>query len=250
MSKSVGYVLKFTVMITCYLFGSAVIAGGEHPFYGQALCNLSGYTCVKIKSGDTWDKLFKSAHDRELVKRLNRTNMPLYSRSWIVIPTDLKNIDNLSLAPFTLNYDTHHQRMIVVNLAHQAFGAYNEQGQLVHWGPVSGGQAYCKDIDGPCETITGDFQITRKDTEECMSGQFPLDTEGGAPMPYCMHFHRGFAMHGSTLPGYHASHGCVRLLYDDAKWLNEQFTKIGTKVVILNEENNPDFSPRPLPDNG
>ncbi|MCX7124554.1 MAG: L,D-transpeptidase, partial [Gammaproteobacteria bacterium] len=41
-----------------------------------------------------------------------------------------------------------------------------------------------------------------------------------------------FALHGSTLPGYNASHGCVRLFFDDAKWLNQDFLNIGTRVTV------------------
>ncbi len=60
-------------------------------------------------------------------------------------------------------------------------------------------------------------------------------------MPYCMYFHKGFALHGSDdIPGYRASHGCVRMFIEDAKWLNQEFVEvgndktqlIGTKVVI------------------
>ena len=210
-------------------------ASTSKQFYGKELCNYPGFTCIKLRRSDTWDSLFKSRRDRELVKRLNRTNMPLYMRSWLVVPTNLKEVNHLALAPFVLHYNTEGKRLIVVSLAHHAFGAYNKDGTLVHWGPVSGGKDYCKDVGGPCKTITGNFRINRKDSEECRSGQFPVDTKGGAPMPYCMHFYRGIAIHGSTLPGYHASHGCVRLFFDDAKWLNENFAKVGTKVMVTDD---------------
>jgi len=46
----------------------------------------------------------------------------------------------------------------------------------------------------------------------------------------------GFALHGSyEVPGYNASHGCVRIFVDDAEWLNEDFTDIGTRVYITNQ---------------
>ena len=59
-------------------------------------------------------------------------------------------------------------------------------------------------------------------------------------MPYCMFFHTGFALHGSyEVPGYNASHGCVRLYKEDAKWLNEEFVELpafendkGTTVIV------------------
>ena len=59
-------------------------------------------------------------------------------------------------------------------------------------------------------------------------------------MPFCMFFYHGYAMHASYLPGYHASHGCIRLFYEDAEWLNKNFVDMGrrgTKVIVqsLNE---------------
>jgi lipoprotein-anchoring transpeptidase ErfK/SrfK len=48
-----------------------------------------------------------------------------------------------------------------------------------------------------------------------------------------MFFHGGYALHGSNdVPGYNASHGCVRLVTEDAKWLNTQFVNVGTRVII------------------
>ena len=176
---------------------------------------------------------FARLRDREIVKRLNRTNMPLFMHGWIVVPNNLEQIQYENIAPFQLQYNTGGQKLILVNLTLQAFGAYGEDGRLVHWGPVSGGQDYCKELHGPCKTVTGTFRIIDKGGENCTSSMFPLDTNGGAPMPYCMHFYQGFALHASTLPGYNASHGCVRLFYDDAKWLNESFAKIGTKVIVM-----------------
>lgn len=53
-----------------------------------------------------------------------------------------------------------------------------------------------------------------------------------APMPYMqMYDEKGIAFHGGKLPGYPASHGCVRL---PVKFAEKLFgmTKIGTKVII------------------
>lgn len=201
-------------------------------YYGAYLCKYAGFTCVKVRRGDTWERLFHNTRDREIVKRLNRTNMPLKYRSWIVVPTNLRNISNLDLSPFPMHRDTHGRRLVLVSLTQQAFGAYDSNGTLVHWGPVSGGKGYCPDLGTNCTTATGNFKIFRKQGEECVSSRFPIETHGGAPMPYCMHFHGGYALHGSTLPGYHDSHGCVRLFFDDAKWLNEHFAPIGTPVIV------------------
>ena len=78
----------------------------------------------------------------------------------------------------------------------------------------------------------GHMKVYSKKGEECRSSLYPIETHGGAKMPYCMHFNGGFALHGSTLPGYNASHGCVRLFFEDAEWLNKHFANIGTRVIV------------------
>ena len=53
-----------------------------------------------------------------------------------------------------------------------------------------------------------------------------------APMPFMqMYDSKGLAFHGGALPGYPASHGCVRLPLKFAERLFGM-TKVGTKVVI------------------
>lgn len=53
-----------------------------------------------------------------------------------------------------------------------------------------------------------------------------------APMPYMqMYDEMGIAFHGGALPGYPASHGCVRLPTEFAKKLYG-LTQMGTEVVI------------------
>lgn len=207
---------------------------GIPKYYGKELCSYTGFTCRTVKKGDTWKKLFPNPRERELVKRLNRTNMPLHYRSWIVVPDNVKNLDLMDLSPFPHTVKAPGNKLIVVNLKVHAFGAYDAQGNLVHWGPVSGGRDWCEDINGPCNTKIGSFRIINIQGERCQSSAYPIETSGGAPMPYCMHFFRGYALHASTeLPGFHASHGCLRLFMEDAKWLNKQFVTVGTLVIVM-----------------
>lgn len=204
----------------------------QDKYYGASLCAYPEFRCIKIKPGDTWGKLFPNERQREIVKRFNRTSTPLAYRSWIVVPVNLAEIDHMDLSPFPDKITATGKRLVVVNLGLQAFGAYDADGQLVHWGPVSGGKGWCPDAHRFCYTAVGIFHVIRKEGPECISNKFPMETEGGAPMPYCMYYYRGFALHGSTLPGFNASHGCVRLFVDDAEWLNKHFLKEGDQVVV------------------
>lgn len=121
--------------------------------------------------------------------------------------------------------------MIDVDLSNLTWKAYDNNGELIRSGHVSGGKEYCSDIGRNCETITGTFTIYRKGGENCKSTIFPVG-KGGAPMPYCMFFHGGYALHGSnSVPNYNASHGCVRMSPEDAQWLNEDFVQEGLTQV-------------------
>jgi hypothetical protein len=54
----------------------------------------------------------------------------------------------------------------------------------------------------------------------------------GAPMPYFMRIHGGIGMHAGYLPGYPASHGCIRLPKGAAKRFFEN-APLGTPVNVV-----------------
>jgi hypothetical protein len=89
------------------------------------------------------------------------------------------------------------------------FGAY-ESGELVRWGPVSTGVR-------ETQTSAGWFHLTWRavghvstvNPDWYMKWYFNFGNESG------------LAFHEYALPGYPASHGCVRLLGRDAQWLFE-----------------------------
>ena len=80
------------------------------------------------------------------------------------------------------------------------------------------------------ETPTGVFSILQK---EVMHRSRTYDD---APMPYMQRLtSKGVAMHAGNLPGYAASHGCIRLPKAFAKLLYG-VTEIGTPVMITDDE--------------
>lgn len=110
--------------------------------------------------------------------------------------------------------------------------AIDENGHVVRTGRGSGGRHYCPDSGHACKTPSGVYHVLSKGGPGCVSSRYPVG-KGGAPMPYCMYFSKNYAIHGSyEVPHHNASHGCVRLLPEDARWLSHNFVKIGTKVVI------------------
>lgn len=115
-----------------------------------------------------------------------------------------------------------------------AWAAYDAEGHRVMTGSGSGGKDFCEDVGKPCRTVTGNFRVYTKKGPDCRSGEYPLKTEGGARMPYCMYFYRGFTIHAAyEVPAYNSSHGCIRIWPSAAKWLNEEFIEIGTQVTVL-----------------
>ena len=142
--------------------------------------------------------------------------------------------DLLAYSPFPAAWPAGetYAKAIVVDQPMQAFAAY-EHGRLVRWGPVSTGR---KDTPTP----EGSFNLTwrarkRRSTDNedwLLEWYFNFVNE------------RGVSFHLFELPGYAASHACVRLLLRDAQWLygwGEQWTldgqrklaAAGTPVLIL-----------------
>lgn len=110
--------------------------------------------------------------------------------------------------------------------------AINASGHVVRTGHGSAGRSYCPDIHRSCRTPTGRFSVIGKGGAGCRSSRYPRP-HGGAPMPYCMYFSKNYAVHGSyDVPGYNASHGCVRVRPNDAQWLYYHFMNVGTTVEI------------------
>lgn len=208
-------------------------------YYGRGLCAYPQYECI-TSGGQSWEKLFPDPVQRDIVQRINRNYNPLWSSRVIAVPRNLKNKTIFDFSPFPLQITPDGEQQIVVDQDKLAYAAYDINGKLIKWGPVASGSDKCSDSNNSCRTMTGIFHFFSKEQEKCRSNVFPIG-KGGAKMPYCMYFHKGFALHGSDdIPGYRASHGCVRMFTQDALWLNHNFVVtanpkinfLGTKVTI------------------
>lgn len=88
-------------------------------------------------------------------------------------------------------------------------------------------------------TPTGVFTILQKHVEHYSSKY------NNAPMPYMQRLTwGGIALHAGQLPGYPASHGCIRLPLGFAKLLYG-VTRLGMTVVIAKVEATPIIAPAP-----
>jgi hypothetical protein len=88
-------------------------------------------------------------------------------------------------------------------------------------------------------TPTGVFTILQKQVEHYSS------LYNSAPMPYMQRLTwQGVALHAGNLPGYPASHGCIRLPPAFARVLYGA-TKVGMTVVITRQQTLPRLAPAP-----
>ncbi len=107
---------------------------------------------------------------------------------------------------------------VVVSIPLQKAYVFDD-GELVGTSPVSTGKR-------GHETPTGRFRILQKKVHHRSSKY------DNAPMPYMQRLtNYGIAIHAGALPGYPASHGCIRLPRSFAKKLYG-LTDYGTRVTI------------------
>jgi len=113
------------------------------------------------------------------------------------------------------------QLLTVVTISDQKVRVYDSTGEIDHGG-VSTGQAGHR-------TPTGIFSIIQKNRWH------HSNIYSGAPMPYMQRITwSGVAMHQGVLPGYPASHGCIRLSQSFAQ-THFGRTKLGMRVVVSPE---------------
>jgi hypothetical protein len=109
--------------------------------------------------------------------------------------------------PFSVENSSEIPKLVVFSYPIQAYGVY-EFGKLVKWGPTSlGSKKY--------PTPTGLFFTNWKGEEV----QSTVDDEWILRWNFNIENTEGIGWHQYELPGYPASHSCLRLLEADAKWL-------------------------------
>lgn len=141
--------------------------------------------------------------------------------------------DNKGSNYFPLQRPATGRKVFIFDPKATAWAAYDENGQRVRTGSASGGKDFCEDTGRGCHTVTGTFSVYSKKGADCTSSLYPVETGGGARMPYCMHFSGAYSIHAAyEVPNYNASHGCIRVLPSAAQWLNEHFVNIGTTVIV------------------
>jgi hypothetical protein len=178
------------------------------------------YTLENTKE---WLKNNKNSENLEIAIAVNRTDKDNFVKmDTVIIPTDLSG-DLLFYLPFPLQVDflQNIDKILLFSYPTQTFAVY-ENGILMRTGPTNMGRA--KD-----PTPTGLF-FTNWKAEETTS---TFNDEWELKWNFNIENKKGIGFHQYKLPGYPASHSCLRLQEKDAKFLYEW----ADQWVLADEEN-------------
>ncbi len=180
----------------------------EEPLPEPIIINYRLDSILSITHRDSVLELF-SEKEQRIILLLNRIEKNrLKPGSQLIIPDTLFN-EFLKYAPFPehLNDLDSIPKALLIAQRIQAFGLY-ENGRLIRWGPVSSGK---QSTPTPNGLNYANFKSKRKIST--------VDPDW--IMPYYFNFmnYYGVGVHQYLLPGYPASHACVRLDMDDAMFI-------------------------------
>jgi hypothetical protein len=185
-------------------------------------------------------EVFKKNYTPEqlsLLEKLNRSDLRHLPRLNVLVVPDRWDLNELDYSPLPQRYKwaEPYSKALIIDQPVQAFGAY-EHGQLVRWGPVSSGRK-------AAPTPSGLFHLNWK----AKGRHSTVNPKWYLPWYFNFDNDRGLSMHAYSLPGYPASHGCIRMLERDAKWIYDwgqgwqldskgwTVQKYGTPVLILGQ---------------
>jgi lipoprotein-anchoring transpeptidase ErfK/SrfK len=122
------------------------------------------------------------------------------------------------ILPERINSISQLPQFILIDVGQQCLGLY-VHGKLIHLFPISSGKH---------GTPTRKFVISSKEQDHYSSKY------DNAWMPYSLRIFGDYFIHGGILPSYAASHGCIRMIYENAVFLYD-WAKIGTPGEIIDQ---------------
>jgi len=190
---------------------------------------LKNYSLSNPLSKFYFDLDSSQRHILQSVNRMDEQHLLRKSKLWI--PENLSNA-SLWYAPFderNTQLDSF-PKAVLISLKIQAFALY-EYGRLVRWGAVCTGKKSTPTPSGlHYMTFKKKIKVSTINKNWIMPWYFNIDVV------------RGIALHQYQLPGYPASHACIRLQEADAKyiysWGNQwrykgnKLARKGTPVLI------------------
>ncbi len=173
--------------------------------------NYSAFIIPKAKK-DSAMSVFLEKYSKEeqyTILALNRLDQKNRWRADTLIIPDKLDQDFLIYSPFPKKISalSNVKKMVFFSYADHAFAAY-ENGILKKWGPSSLGKKNTPTEKG--------LTFTNWKSEMATS---TVDPSWKLGWNFNIYNKLGIGWHQYDLPGYHASHSCLRLLEEDAKWL-------------------------------
>ncbi len=197
------------------------------------------YTTFYPKRGNSYSSLQNKFGQKgtEIILALNRIDRKNIKKKDALIVPDTIVTNWKYYSPFPLIVENAFQipKLILVSQRVQAFAAY-QLGNLVLWGPASTGKEETPTPNGLFHTNwKAEETKSTFDDEWILKWNFNLDN------------FEGIALHQYEMPGYPASHSCVRLYEKDAEWIynwadqwivtadEESTLAYGTPVIVFDE---------------
>ena len=154
---------------------------------------------------DSFRTNFNEAEQR-IISNLNRVDAYMIGPGDQLLIPDTLTGDFMDYSPFPEKMDILDSipKAVLISRRVQAFALF-EKGEMKHWGPVSSGK---QSTPTPNGLFYGNFKAREK-----------ISTVNEAwLMPYYFNFmnFEGVGVHQYAMPGYPASHACVRLKREDA----------------------------------
>lgn len=200
------------------------------------------YKKIVIKSNEQRTQLLKefafdsaNPHINKAVRTINRKELRFVRVGDSILVPD-KYFDNMiaySIFPYFYAGGVNFDKLIFVSNRWQSYACY-ENGKLVRFAAANTGKERT-------QTYQGRYSLQWRDKLRHSS----IDSSWILPYTWNFHKYAGSAFHKFDMPGYPASHSCIRQFMDDAKWLfswgkgakyNADKTAIpysGTPVIIL-----------------
>jgi len=237
--------LLFSATWAVLLFFPAVAAAGSAPVDRQLYAELQkfpndkkivevdGVPCLKIflPPGQSLSYFcrFVPYFDsnfyfyRQQIALINRLEPMAVVDGADSLSTDVKFIYvplNFSIRPQILparfNHLSQTPKYILIDVGQQCLGLY-DYGRLTHQFPISSGRS---------GTPTKKFTILSKEHDHYSTKY------DNAWMPYSLRLYGNYFIHGGILPSYAASHGCVRMIYENAVFVYN-WAQVGTPGEVV-----------------
>lgn len=178
----------------------------------QPSTNNITYTALPIKKHDSNYKHIINTYTGDsmtLLMQLNRIDKKFIKHvDTLIIPSVVTgNLLDYAPFPFDLPFMKEVEKCFVFAYPIQAYGVY-EHGKLIKWGATSMGKKATKTPTGLNYTNWKGRKITSS-----VNSSWILEYNFNIMNTF------GVGWHQYEMPGYPASHSCLRLFMDDAKWL-------------------------------